>query len=322
MIRCIHLAPPLDSQYSTYVNDDYLPYKPAPLSRVNGRSPTNEFDYDYTHNSQGFRDVEHVLDKPPGVFRILGLGDSFTYGIGTAYQETYLVQLETTLNARSGKHPRVEIIKAGIPAYYPTPERLLLEHYGAAYQPDLIIIGFLPNDVTDMHLGPGFRVVTESGFLSTCEAAKIGGLGTFLYLHSHISRILLQRYINFQLHRNYPTQMENIYHVNGMYEAAWQQLEKEYEAIHSIVLSLDATMLIVHIPQKGPWHSHHDYPSQRIGSWSEQRRVEFVDILPEMKHAANHEDLYYRKDGHCRPAGYAMIAKRLYEYLIRNHLIP
>ena len=38
-------------------------------------------EYDFRLNSQGFKDVEFQIDKDPEVTRILGLGDSFAYGV-------------------------------------------------------------------------------------------------------------------------------------------------------------------------------------------------------------------------------------------------
>ena len=131
---------------------------------LEGRNATDEFDYSYRHNSVGFRDVEHALSKPDGVFRILGLGDSFTYGAGAAFEETYLYRLEAMLDQRTGDHPTVEIIKAGISRFYPESERILFEQYGVHYSPDLVVIGFVPNDVIDACLGID-AVTVEGGRL-------------------------------------------------------------------------------------------------------------------------------------------------------------
>ena len=147
LVRLLNLAPPLPKQYGNFVNDTYLPYKPRPSSTISGR--TDEFDFEYKHNSLGFRDVEHTLAKPEGVFYILGLGDSFTYGVGISFEESYLFRLEKMLNERQGEHPKIEIIKAGIPRFFPEAERLVLQHYGIKFNPDLILIGFLVNDVMD-----------------------------------------------------------------------------------------------------------------------------------------------------------------------------
>lgn len=75
-------------------------------------------------------DIEHVPKKGDGVFRILGLGDKLTCGIVAGFEQTYLYRLEWMLNKRPGDHPRVEIIKSGIPRYFPESERISPEHYG------------------------------------------------------------------------------------------------------------------------------------------------------------------------------------------------
>ena len=182
ILRVFHLAPPLVTQYGNNVPDPYLPYKPKPMSVSSGRSSTDEFDYEYRHNSFGFRDIEHSLGKDNDTFRIIGLGDSFTYGAGVGFEETYLYQLEKMLNDRQGNRPRIEIIKAGIPRYFPEPERILLEKYGMNYSPDLILVGFLPNDVIDTYLGIDAVVVHKSGYLTTRESKEIGKFGMLLYI--------------------------------------------------------------------------------------------------------------------------------------------
>ncbi len=38
-------------------------------------------DYDFRLNSRGFKDVERKKEKEPNVYRILGLGNSFAFGV-------------------------------------------------------------------------------------------------------------------------------------------------------------------------------------------------------------------------------------------------
>lgn len=174
-LRILRLAPALPVQWAGYVADPVLPFKPRPLSVVAGRT-VDGFSFEYRHNSYGLRDTEHAQEKAPGVFRIVGLGDSFTYGAGAAFEDTYLVRLETMLNASA--HPRrtVEIIKAGVPRFFPEPARQMLEQYGLAFRPDLVLVEFHPNDVIDTALGrDAIAVSPEGGYLVSRQLLEMDG---------------------------------------------------------------------------------------------------------------------------------------------------
>jgi hypothetical protein len=134
---------PVRSRTGSSVRLDEVRPRPVPALEADashGRSRQGAANFAIT--ASGFRDVEHAREKPSGVFRILGLGDSFTYGALSPFEKSYLYRLEEALNRRPGTHPRVEIIKAGVSRYFPEPERILLEHYGVPFSPDLILVGF------------------------------------------------------------------------------------------------------------------------------------------------------------------------------------
>ena len=80
LARAFHLAPPVAREYGGNVPDPFLPFRRRPLSVLRGTAATGEFTYEYRHNSAGFRDWEHSPGADEDVIRILGLGDSFTYG--------------------------------------------------------------------------------------------------------------------------------------------------------------------------------------------------------------------------------------------------
>jgi GDSL-like lipase/acylhydrolase family protein len=98
-------------------------------------------------NNLGLRDTrDYQLAKGPTTFRILVLGDSVTFGHGSVYEHTYPYLLEQRLEAW---RPEIDwqVWNAGVPGYNSAQELGYLRRVGAAFQPDLVIVGFYPNDI-------------------------------------------------------------------------------------------------------------------------------------------------------------------------------
>jgi lysophospholipase L1-like esterase len=102
----------------------------------------------YTINRYGLRGPAPgqapPMTKAPGTFRVLCLGDSFTFGQGVRYPDTYPARLESLLSAPPGCH-RVEVMNAGVQAFGTRLESELLLHL-LPFEPDLVILGFFLND--------------------------------------------------------------------------------------------------------------------------------------------------------------------------------
>jgi lysophospholipase L1-like esterase len=99
-------------------------------------------------NSLGFRDDrDYAVEKPAGTFRIVVLGDSVTFGHGTRSDTTYPYLLERQLREWQ---PEIawQVWNLGVPGYATSQELAYLERVGAQYDPDLVIVGFYPNDLT------------------------------------------------------------------------------------------------------------------------------------------------------------------------------
>ena len=92
-------------------------------------------------NSEGVRGArEHSAVKPPGVRRVLVLGDSFTFGDEVSDDETYSHYLQESLSG-------VEVINLGVHGYGHDQMLLYLKEVGARYQPDVVLLGFLSDDM-------------------------------------------------------------------------------------------------------------------------------------------------------------------------------
>lgn len=98
-------------------------------------------------NAAGYRDFEHTIEKPAGVHRALFLGDSFTYGVGIPFDDTYPERTERALSRSRGE--RWESVVMAVPGIGSEQEAVIAETEGLKYSPDLVVMGYVLNDAED-----------------------------------------------------------------------------------------------------------------------------------------------------------------------------
>lgn len=92
----------------------------------------------------GFReDREIALAKPPGVVRIVGIGDSWMWGSGVDNGETYLDRLSELLEVDG---IRADVVNTGVWGYNALQQVATLRWKGLAFAPDVVVIGLCGND--------------------------------------------------------------------------------------------------------------------------------------------------------------------------------
>ncbi len=96
-------------------------------------------------NRFGFREREFAVPKGEGVFRIMVLGDSFTWGAGLAPEERYTQLLEDLLVEKFGEGG-FEVLNFGMMGGPTVKERDILRKLKNVIDPDLIVVGFSLND--------------------------------------------------------------------------------------------------------------------------------------------------------------------------------
>jgi len=100
----------------------------------------------YRTNALGFRGPETTQARPPGAFRIIGLGDSFTFGRGVRVGDTFLARLQQRLDAEP-ERGAFEVLNWGTAGYDTRDEAALLAHRGPTFDPNLVVLCFFLNDV-------------------------------------------------------------------------------------------------------------------------------------------------------------------------------
>ncbi len=99
-------------------------------------------------NALGFRGPEMPLEKAPGVYRILCVGDSVTNGVNVHNDTTYPGILQRLFAADPVADKRVEVVNAGVPGYLSDHQRYRMEHDFARLDPDCIVFLMGEADVT------------------------------------------------------------------------------------------------------------------------------------------------------------------------------
>ena len=98
-------------------------------------------------NSDGMRDSEHALAKPPHTLRIAVLGNSYTEAFPVPQDQAYWSVMGRALE-QCGLDgiQRVEVLNFGVGGYGTAQDLIVLRKKVWKYQPDIVLLAFLSNN--------------------------------------------------------------------------------------------------------------------------------------------------------------------------------
>jgi GDSL-like lipase/acylhydrolase family protein len=111
-------------------------------------------------NSRGFRDKERSVAKPPGVRRVLSLGDSFAWGASVEFEDAYPQRLERALTRR--RRETWEVVNLALPGMNTVDHAAQLAGEGMSYGPDVVLVGYVLNDSEDSQAAEARRAADWS----------------------------------------------------------------------------------------------------------------------------------------------------------------
>jgi len=184
-----------------YVPDSALGY--VTTSRFQRRVRGRGFISDVRTNALGLRD-DALGPHTPDTLRILGLGDSFVFGIHAGPRERcFIEQLEAGLDRDLALHPSpsgaraAQVVNAGVDGYGTVQEIGRLERLGPEVAPDGVLLAFyLGNDFTDNSGATRMTVVDGYQMLEASAAPFRAHFRPLhrrfrLWLHAHSELYLL-----------------------------------------------------------------------------------------------------------------------------------
>ncbi len=100
------------------------------------------------YNRDGMRDREHYIEKPPGTYRIVCLGDSVTLGHGVSASSAYPSIFESYMEQIGLP---AEVFNVAVSGWSTHQQLIAYEVIVRKYQPDHVFLGFCLNDVAEMN---------------------------------------------------------------------------------------------------------------------------------------------------------------------------
>ena len=141
-------------------------------------------------NRLGFRERDFSEEKPPGVYRIAVVGDSFAWGQGIPEENRFSNLLERRLQSASPT-ARFEVLNFGKPGAETVDHVDILEKYVLPAAPDFVLLQWFVNDVEgrDKSRRPRYS-----------NLVPINRMHRFLHAHSAFYYLLNSQWIGIQMH--------------------------------------------------------------------------------------------------------------------------
>jgi len=303
---------------------EYIPG--ARFKIVYATNPRGYFDSDGSVlckiNTLGLRGRECEKQKPPHTFRILGIGDSFTFGVGVRDEDTYLRKIESQLNESHAGTTKFEVLNAGVQGYNTRDEVIYLEHQWLEFDPDLILIGFYLNDAysdyTFLNMGQELGIYRS----------KPHGLARLSYLvdlgqHAYHTRQLRKR-MDAYYRQHYFADARQFLEQPGKAKVDWGVSRDALQRAVRLARERDIGIALVIFPE------FHDldgsYPFEDIHrlvrETCDRLGLPVIDLLPVFRGYRDTAMWVHPSDHHPNEVAHRVAATAIVSFLLEQDLLP
>lgn len=281
-------------------------------------------------NSKGLRGPELDYAKPANVTRILYLGDSVTFGYGVKnHKDTFPYRVEAVLE--NDLRREIETINAGVGGYSPWQEYLYLSREGVKYNPDLVVVAFVLNDVTEKF------ELTHFGGSGIGFQLKYGRWRSGLFHRSSVmyaARKLAGR-IRFGKNVQEGARKKEVMDVRSLVflpdhpdvNRAWNVTLENVGKIFSFCKDHRLPVVLVVFPFTFQFDDvdARSAPQHRVAQFAHHRKIPTLDLLPALAERLKEEQMtpaaYFWDLDHLTPLGAERVAEIISEFITQKVVI-
>ena len=301
------------SQERLIVIDDVVGWKLAP--NAHRRYAKEAQPYYITINSKGLRDVEHSYDKPPGIFRIVVIGDSFVFGAGGVEPSK---RFSDILQAST---KNTEVINMGVPAYGTDQEYLYLATEGLKYHPDLVLLCAFYNDFSESFSTLNPSNGRPKGYLSLDGGQLVFHPPEFSIFYRLAQHSYLLGLADLELSKVSRAYDQAVRRGHGVLDADARMatFKQLFASAADLCRQHGAAFVLVYLPFQAQYQAW--IIQQVMDELAATRGIKTLDLMETMKLANRAKRAYLPNDIHFNEYGHEVAAKALLDYLTHNGLL-
>jgi lysophospholipase L1-like esterase len=316
------------------IADTYFQYvfleKHATKDAWNNANYDPQLGWDYQIAASRIRGPRKTGPKPAGTFRVITLGDSFTWGIEVKDEECFPHYMEKILQGQRA----AEVFNMGVGSY--GIDQMLLKYlrHGRQLRPDVVVLGIYPHDYDRTRLSfysyskPIFRPDEKAGQYMLENVPVPPPKEVYETLARSLDRRESDAlvFLNNRLRKLFSTALGS----NGYYVETDRLVEYLLTRLKDELDKTGTKLLVVHIPPGQAFENDQALSKGKSEPQTAHLRalyaklklpvVDLLDALPQGRPLSTvYRDYYiHRPDGsigHFTPAGNAEVAKIIAESL-------
>jgi hypothetical protein len=287
-------------------------------------------------NARGLRDDEIAVPKPPGVFRILLLGDSMTAGLEVERGRTFEAICEERLRVRGP----VEVVNAGVRGYNLDNIIGFFENEGVSFEPDVVVYVFCDNDlVSSGAFAPAGSDISR-GFTLRGAAGRLAA-----YSHLAFRIAILRQRLAQRRERDRTTAATQATIPGGLATlftysrddslAIFEMTERRIRFLAELSAQHGAAFMLACVPQRvevdpaaqsewqrldlGGRRPDFDGARRYLDAVARSMQVAHIDAVPAFRAAPPQDrDLWFHRDPHLNERGHALFGGLLADTIAQS----
>ena len=258
------------------------------------------------------QDFDYAANKPPHVWRLAVLGDSFTFGPEMQFDDTFPKRIERFLNLNQAEL-RAEVLNLGMSGYSTAHEAQFVSQVLSRYHPDMLLLQITLNDLEKLPYREAKRPLKTAIVKLKQLRARVKS--------SRLLSFILQRVINEVSQREFLSYYRDAFGAannRALFEHSLAELKAACERNGTTFAAVVFPLFDLSLGRDYPFKEYHQYIADALARLG----IAKLDLLQRFRHMdAGRLQLAPGRDMHPNEIAHRIAAEAIMQWFHREKFI-